>query len=157
MDKVAFALLKAELAERYRSARQIYERIDRRKADYQKRAESIDSMAYQLHNLYSAHEQLFEAIAQSFENRIEGSRYHTDLLLRVKLEIEGVRPALVSEEAFVLLDELRRFRHFFRHAYTAELDPVRLGALVGVADGLKDLFQRDMEAFLEKLEPVDSP
>jgi hypothetical protein len=36
-----------------------------------------------------------------------------------------VRPALLAEGAFKLLDSLRAFRHFFGHAYSYKLDPKR--------------------------------
>ncbi|MBM3235264.1 hypothetical protein FJZ31_03085 [Candidatus Poribacteria bacterium] len=153
MDKGAFVVLKAELEECEKDVCHIYERIHQRETTFRETTEGIDSMAYQIHNLYGTYEQLFETVAQFFENRIEGERYHTDLLRRMKLSIEGIRPALVSDEAFSLLDELRRFRHFFRHAYTAELKPEQVGEVVAMALQLKDVFQRDWEAFLAKLNP----
>ena len=41
-------------------------------------------------------------------------------------EIRGIRPALISEKSFEGLDELRGFRHVFRHAYTYGLDDERV-------------------------------
>lgn len=155
MDKAQVAILKAELEEYHREVCHIYERIDQRKANFRESDEGLDSMAYQVHNLYSAYEQLFEVVARFFENRIEGERYHADLLRRMKLEIEGIRPALISDEAFPLLDELRRFRHFFRHAYAAALNGERLEDLVNVAHQLRDMFRADMETFLAKLNPQE--
>lgn len=152
MDKARLAILKAELKAYEAEVGHVYGRIEGREASFRETGEGIDSMAYQLHNLYCAFEQLFEAVAHFFENRIEPERYHTDLLRRMKLEIEGIRPALVSGEAFSLLDELRRFRHFFRHAYTADLDPDKLEALVGKARQVQDMVRRDMEGFLKQLE-----
>ncbi len=153
MDKATFAILKAELEEHDRDLSHIYERIERRTARFKETAESLDSMAYQLHNLYSAFEQLFELVAHAFENQIDGDRYHTDLLRRMKLEIEGIRPALVSGATFARLDELRRFRHFFRHAYTAELDREKVEALVASTQRLKEMFPKDKEVFLARLAP----
>lgn len=151
MDKVAFAVLKAELEERYWDVCHVYERIEKRKARFGETDENLDSMAYQLHNLYSAFEQLFETVAHSFENQIEGEGYHAGLLLRMKLEIEGVRPALISDATFALLDELRRFRHFFRHAYTADLDAEKMGELVTSAEQLRASFPMDKDTFLGQL------
>ena len=76
-------------------------------------------MGYQLHNLYGAFEQLFKETARFFENRVDAGSCRADLLRRMQLEIQGIRPALLSAETASGLDELRRFRHFFRHAYTA--------------------------------------
>jgi hypothetical protein len=153
MDEATFAILKAELEECRRNICFIYDRVDQRRRDFHETAEGLDSMAYQMHNLYSAYEGLFQTVAHFFENRIEGERYHTHLLPRMKLEIEGIRPALISNDAFPLLDELRRFRHFFRHAYTAALSTERLTALVTMAHQLRGVFERDMRTFLGELTP----
>ena len=108
-------------------------------------------MAYQIHNLYSAFEQLFETVVHFFENRLEEERYHIDLLRRMRLEIEGIRPALVSDGAFDLLDELRRFRHFFRHAYTAELNPDKLDDLLGNVRRLREIHRQDVKKFIDRM------
>ena len=86
-----------------------------------------------------------------FENQVKGGRYHTDLLRRMEIEIKGIRPALLSSDTYEMLDELRRFRHFFRHAYTAKLDADRIGKLVQTAARLIEPFQQDMNRFLEQL------
>ena len=151
MDEAAIAVLRATLRERLRETGQIAGRIEERQARFHESAEGVDSMAYQLHNLYGAFEQLFEEVARSFENQIDGERYHTDLLRRMKLEIEGVRPALLSEQTFTQLDELRRFRHFFRHAYSADLDPAKVTDLVTRAQQLRELIQQDTDRFLDRL------
>lgn len=117
MDNGRLALLKAEIKDLTAAIDGIYARIGERKESYRTRPDSLDSMAYQLHNLYGAYEELFEAVARFFENNIEGARYHANLLQRMKLDIEGVRPALLSAESYDLFDELRRFRHLFRHDY----------------------------------------
>jgi hypothetical protein len=153
MDEARYALLKAEVEDICGQIDQIYARIEERNSEFGNRTESLDSMGYQLHNLYCAFEQVFEIIAQFFENNIAGERYHTDLLRRMRLTIEGIRPACISEEAFTLLDELRRFRHFFRHAYLSELKFDKLAYLVKVAEKLRVVFQRDRQQFFEKLRP----
>jgi hypothetical protein len=153
MDEARYALLKAEVEDLYGQIDQIYARIEERHSEFGNRTESLDSMGYQLHNLYCAFEQVFEIIAQFFENNIAGERYHTDLLRRMRLTIEGIRPACISEEAFTLLDELRRFRHFFRHAYLSELDFEKLAHLVEIAEKVRVVFQRDSQRFFEKLKP----
>ncbi len=87
----------------------------------------INSLAYKLHNLYSAYEDLFKLVAKFFENQIADiSGYHTELLNRMRLQIEEVRPKLLSDDSFMLLDELRGFRHVFRHAYSYKLDAERV-------------------------------
>lgn len=87
-------------------------------------------LAYSLHNLYCALEDLFKEVAKTFENLIEDpARYHRDLLKRMILEIPYIRPRLLSNDSYKMLDELRSFRHTFRHAYAYELDPKKIADL----------------------------
>ena len=153
MDQARIAILKAEVDTRQRDIDDVYERIENRRGKFRKTAEGIDSMAYQIHNLYSAFEQQFETVAKFFENRLEEQRDHVDLLRRMRLEIDGIRPALVSDEAFVLLDELRRFRHFFRHAYTTDLNPDNLVDLLSKVERLRPVHRQDMAEFLGRITP----
>lgn len=46
------------------------------------------------------------------------------------LEIKSVRPPLLSENSYGALNELRRFRHVFRHAYSYGLDDERVAYLL---------------------------
>jgi hypothetical protein len=112
----------------------------------------IDSLGYKLHNLYSAYEDCFKLVARFFENQIEDmARYHTDLLKRMLIEIEGVRPNFLCEESFKILDELKGFRHLFRHAYSYELTGDRLIKLAEKSMTLKEIFREDFENFNTKL------
>ena len=153
MDKGAFAVLEAGLRARVRDISRIGGRIEERLGTFAHSAEGVDSMGYQLHNLYGAFEQLFEEVARFFENRIEGIQYHAELVRRMQLEIEGVRPVLLSAETASDLDELRRFRHLFRHAYTADLEPDKVANLAAKAVCIQRDFARDFERFLALLRP----
>ena len=95
---------------------------------------------------------MFKIIARFFENQIEDfNKYHLTLLKKMLLEIEGIRPRLLSEKSFKILDELRGFRHVFRHTYNYELEPERVLKLAEKASILKELFQKDFEIFKEKI------
>lgn len=153
MDKGAFSILEAELRARSRDIDRIGGRIEERLSAFAHSAEGIDSMGYQLHNLYGAFEQLFEEVARFFENQIDEVRYHADMIRRMQLEIQGIRPALLSAETAADLDELRRFRHLFRHACAAELDPDKVADLAAQAMRTQRTFARDFERFLARLRP----
>jgi hypothetical protein len=87
-------------------------------------------LGYLLHNLYCALEDLWQEVARTFENRLEDpARYHRELLQRMHLEIPGIRPRILTTTSYQLLNELRGFRHIFRHAYDYELDEARLRQL----------------------------
>ncbi len=84
-------------------------------------------LAYQIHNYYSCFEELAKGVAKAFENNIEDfSKYHKELIYRMKLDLLGFRPALISENAAVLLDEILKFRHRFLHAYNYQLNPAKV-------------------------------
>ena len=153
MDRTAFAVLEAELRARNRDISRIGDRIEERRGTFPRRAEEVDSMGYQLHNLYGAFEQLFEEVARSFENRIDAAGYHADLIRRMQMEIEGIRPALLSEGTASGLDELWRFRHLFRHAYTADLDPAKVADLAAKAPRIRSDVARELDNFLGLLRP----
>ena len=152
MEEERLSLLKASIEAQRREIERIFGKIEERR--HGKSVAELESLAYQLHNLYCAFEDLFRIVADFFENRIDDrARYHRELLWRMKVSIEGVRPALLSEESYRLLDSLRAFRHFFRHAYSYELDPRKVALVVEDALKLRELYQRDIDYFLEQLRP----
>jgi len=147
VEKEKLAVLKAEINAQVKEIEAIYIRIEERK---RKRDQAgLESLAYQLHNLYCAFEDLFKIIAETFENHIQDKgKYHLELLKRMTIPIEGVRPHFLSEECFFLLDNLRSFRHLFRHAYSYELDRRKLKIVLDDAIALQGMYQRDLNAFL---------
>ena len=109
----------------------------------------VESVGYQLHNLYCAFEDLFKIVAKTFENHIEDkSKYHVELLKRMTIRIEKIRPSLLSRETYVLLDDLRSFRHFFRHAYSYELDERKVKLVLDDVERLKEIYRKDIDLFL---------
>ena len=105
-------------------------------------------VGYYLHNLYMAFEHIFERVAETFENQIaDKSQWHAQLLRRMSLDIPELRPHLVSDEAYECLDELRRFRHVFRSAYTVKLDADRLKLAVNRARRLRELYPSELSRF----------
>jgi len=153
MEEGAFALLEAALQARRRDIDRVGDRIEERRRTSARGAEAVDSLGYQLHNLYGAFEQLFEEVARFFENRVDDARYHADPIRRMQLDIRGVRPPLLSPATARDLDELRRFRHLFRHAYGTELDSAKVGDLAAKAVDVRNVFARDFERFLASLRP----
>jgi hypothetical protein len=67
------------------------------------------------------------------------------------LDIDGVRPALLSPQSAGLLNELRAFRHFFRHAYGQPLDFSRVEQNLAIARQLLPLLANDVASFLRAL------
>ena len=110
-----------------------------------------------LENYYTCLETIYLRISQSFENRLEAARWHNDLLQKMTLEIEDVRTAAVSDEAFSPLFELLKFRHFKRYYFELEYDWDRLDYLVTKLRQAHPLVTRDLERFVRFAAALDRP
>jgi hypothetical protein len=110
--------------------------------------ELVESAGYWLHNLYSAYEDLFKLVAGFWENSLSlDGEFHVQLLKRMLLNIKDVRPALLSGVGYRILNELRGFRHVFRHAYSYGLDDERVNSLLRKVLGQEDTVIKDLQTF----------
>lgn len=111
--------------------------------------------ALKLQQLYTAIEDLLKQIAKAFENHVQDlTSFHKELLIRLNTEIPKIRPAVLSEESFLLLDKVRAFRHFIRHAYDCELDEVELTILQKRLQSQFSTFLHDFARFREYVEQL---
>ncbi len=108
-----------------------------------------------LENYYTCLETIYLRISQHFENDLGSDRWRQDLLQKMTLEIEGVRVAAVSEEAFQPLLELLQFRHFKRYYFEMEYDWDRLDFLVLKLRQAHPLATRDLERFGRFMSALD--
>jgi len=116
-------------------------------------AAQLESVAYQIHNLYNAVEDLLKVVAAHFENQIaDAASWHTALLYRMTQKIPAVRPPLLSAESYRLLNSLRGFRHFFRHAYAAPIEYDQLAINLDKARQLHQCLREDVSRFLRALQ-----
>jgi hypothetical protein len=147
-------LLKADILADLETIETIYKELHQSEGGIDSDKEAI-VIGYYLHNLYNAFENIFQRIAETFENSIgDNARWHTLLLKRMTLDIQTVRPRLLNDEAYDCLDELRRFRHLFRSMYTSKLDPERLKLVWGKARQLESLYRADLQLFLAYLDEL---
>lgn len=146
--------LKAEIAADLGAIAEIYQALDQVRGDLADEQQRI-VVAYYLHNLYCAFESIFQRIADVFGNHIsDRAAWHADLLRRMTLDIEGVRPHLLSAQAYDSLDELRRFRHVFRSAYRLQLDADRLALVHRKARALEQVYKADIQQFVGFLDDL---
>lgn len=151
MDEDRFIILKSDIEAQLSIIEKIYQKIIERSSSDNEY--SLEGLAYQLHNLYCAIEDVFKVIANAFENNIKDvSKYHIELLKRMTQSIEGIRPNVISDKTHLLLDSLRGFRHFFRHAYSYELDARKVQIIAEDAIKVKEMLFSDVRLFLKKLE-----
>jgi len=154
MDNAELVILETELAAQTRDIERVYERIEERA---RLRTESgTESLSFQLHNLYSAFGELFEIVARTFENHLLGNAgYHIELLRRMNVEVEGVRPVFVQDELLPFFDSLRSFRHFFRHAYAHKIDRRKVVPVLADARRIRAEYPKMVARFLASLGNAD--
>ncbi|MBE2220807.1 MAG: hypothetical protein IAF02_04670 [Anaerolineae bacterium] len=112
-------------------------------------------IAYHLHVIYGLFENIFTRIAANFGNHLDDStQWHTLLLKRMSMEIPNTRPAVISQNTYLVLDELRRFRHLFRNAYVLKFDPDRIRLIVRDAFRLETLYPDDVALFQRFLDLI---
>ncbi|MEJ5250927.1 MAG: hypothetical protein HPY54_07475 [Chthonomonadetes bacterium] len=150
MKREAIALLLGYFQNQMQVIDNILQSLQATQPDNQER---VVVTGYYLHNLYSAAEDLFEEVASAFENQLEprGS-YHRELLQRMSIDVPTIRPRLVSPDSLKLLDDLRGFRHVFRHSYTYTLDPQRVAQLRQTVLDRWNVVQEDLTRFQQFLE-----
>lgn len=154
MDDKIFVLIGSIRADLKTIAR-IYEELERHPLTEDANRDRLIIVAYYLHNLYNAFENIFLNIATAFENSMDDvQRWHTQLLERMRLDVMPLRPHVIDDKAYDALDELRRFRHVFRHAYGLQLDAARLQLVVNKALVLKSIYADQLERFITFLEQL---
>ena len=104
-----------------------------------------------LTNTYTCIETILFRIARVFENHLDAREWHKALLRKMRVEIPGIRKAVLTQETYTLLDELRRFRHFRRYYYDFNYDWARLDYLKSVYERLMPLIQRDLDDYIDFL------
>ncbi len=154
MDKNALIVLTADLTTQMAVVKSVSLMLEERARGLQPDdLVRLESVAYQIHNFYNAIEDLLKIVAAHFENQIsDTARWHSVLLQRMSQEIPGIRPVLLSPESYLLLNSLRGFRHFFRHAYGVPIDYEQLQINLNKARQLYPCLERDLNQFFEALQ-----
>lgn len=110
-------------------------------------------VAVDLHRYYTALENVLERVERGVGALPPaGPAWHKDLLLGATRELADARPAILSAAAALDLESLLAFRHFFRHAYTAEFDAERLADLVARLGRVHGLVAADLQRFVSHLQ-----
>ena len=113
----------------------------------------IDGVALNLHSFYLGIERILTHVAETIDGNLpRGENWHLLLLQQMMTEVPRVRPAVISTETGMKLDEYRRFRHVVRNVYTYNLDPVKIRKLVRSASELFTQTKAELLAFAAFLE-----
>ena len=75
-----------------------------------------------LHSFYNGLENIFEIIAKNIDGNVpNGNKSHQELLHQMASE-NSKRNEILNEELYLKLREYATFRHFYRHAYSFQLN-----------------------------------
>jgi hypothetical protein len=108
----------------------------------------LDSVALNLHGFYSGIEKIFETIAERIDDALPaGEDWHKQLLMQMSLEIELVRPPVISKKTYELLNVYRGFRHVVRNVYTFNLSSEKLDPLVRNLEETYLSLKSDIDSF----------
>jgi hypothetical protein len=95
---------------------------------------------------------LHERFAHGIDESVpRGADWHRLLVDQLSVPIPGLRAALLPAELIGRIDELRRFRHAFRHMYFFDLDWLRLEPLIASTPSLLADFERTLDDLLTQL------
>lgn len=112
----------------------------------------LDATALNLHGFYSGIERIFESIAKEIDQSVpSGLSWHRELAYQMTMEIDSVRPPVITKATCKMLDEYRGFRHVVRNVYTYNLSEDRLRDLVaGLESGYAQV-KRELGTFLANI------
>lgn len=110
------------------------------------------AIALLLMNYYTGVEHVLRHIARQFGGLPPaGEHWHQQLLSDAALDIEGVRPPVLSAATAETLGRLLRFRHIVRNLYAWTLRRAEMDALVGEIEACHASVQADLGMFGEFL------
>ena len=104
---------------------------------------------------YTCMETIFLRISQFFENTLSKEKWHQDLLKKMTLQIDGVRDAVISDESYLILVELLKFRHFKRYYFELEYDWDKLDFIQKKFKQVDGKVKEDLSEFLIFLENLE--
>jgi len=108
--------------------------------------------ALALHHWYTALESAVERLLRHLDGALpEGGDWHRALMEEALRPLPGVRPALLRGALRDDLDDLRRFRHFIRHAYAVDLRWDRLVVLIAQVVAVHPTVRADLDASVEAI------
>ena len=100
-----------------------------------------------LQDFYSGVERVFERIAVELDGELPRGDQQSQLLNRMEVDVEGVRPRVLTSDLAERLRTFLRFRHLFRNIYGGQLHWERSAELLAEVDEVWPLLKQEMEEF----------
>ena len=103
-----------------------------------------------LHSFYNGLENIFEIIAKNIDNNVPiGNKSHQELLHQMVSENEN-RAEIINEELYLKLREYATFRHFYRHAYSFQLNWEKMNPLIDNLQKVWNEVKLNLENFINE-------
>lgn len=103
-----------------------------------------------LHSFYNGLENIFEIIAKNIDNNVPiGNKSHQELLHQMASENEN-RAEIINEELYLKLREYATFRHFYRHAYSFQLNWEKMNPLIDNLQTVWNEVKLNLENFINE-------
>lgn len=117
----------------------------------------ISALTLYLENFYMGVERIFVLIAKEIDKTTpSGESWHIQLLKQMYLDVPSIRPAVISQESYEMLNEFRGFRHVARSLYAYDLEPQRVIELGHKLSPCYDNFKVDIEIFINQIQPYEN-
>ena len=101
-----------------------------------------------LHSFYNGLENIFEIIAKNIDGNVpNGNKSHQELLHQMASE-NGMRNEIINEELYLKLREYATFRHFYRHAYSFQLNWEKMKPLIDIVHSVWQEVKQSLENFI---------
>lgn len=115
----------------------------------------IRTKASLLHDFYTGIERVLTRIARELNGGIPNTEeWHKDLLNDMTLDLDEIRPPVISKDLFKKLLPYLRFRHLFRNLYGFELDWEKMKELDGNFSSVSSQWLKEIHTFLEWMNSV---
>ncbi len=146
--KNGIVFLQTRIAQELNDIRDAVKRVENKLAEISQTVPddfTIGGFANYVHSFYNGVENIFKLIAEYVDESLPRSAaWHRELLNQMSLELQGLRPAVLTAELVSVLEDYLEFRHFFRHSYGFDLD---WDELKPKAEKLKPTFEQVEAAF----------
>lgn len=103
-----------------------------------------------LHSFYNGLENIFTIIAKNIDRNVPiGNKSHQELLQQMTTET-NYRSSLIDNALYLKLREYATFRHFYRHAYSFQLNWEKMQPLVSDVKDTWENVKSSLEIFISK-------
>ena len=149
MSARRFLLLKADIDREMAQVERLLEESRRDLSGVGERTSRLEvrGVGSVLHDFYSGVERVFERIAVELDGQLPRGDQQSQLLNRMEVGVEGVRPRVLTPDLAERLRPFLRFRQRFWNIGGGQLDRERCAGLLAEADEVWPLLKQEMQDF----------